>query len=122
MKSITSKKSYEEIKETMKGIENVFLVGCGTCATMCHTGGVQEVIEMKEELEKSGKIVTGWLVPPVTCDELTKDALRENMEAIKEADALLVMSCAFGVHSLVIYSDKPVYPATNTLFTHLAKS
>jgi len=83
---------------------------------MCHTGGVQEVLEMKEELEKSGKKVTGWLVPPVTCDELTKDALQENMEAIKEADALLVMSCAFGVHSLVIFSDKPVYPATNTLF------
>lgn len=116
MKSITAKKPFEEIKETIKGIEKVFLVGCGTCATMCKTGGVQEVIEMKEELEKSGKIVTGWLVPPVTCDELTKDALRENMEAIKEADALLVMSCAFGVHSLVIYSDKPVYPATNTLF------
>ena len=116
MKSITSKKDFEEIKETIKGIEKVFLVGCGTCATMCHTGGVKEVIEMKEELEKSGKKVTGWLVPPVTCDELTKDALQENMEAIKESDALLVMSCAFGVHSLVIFSDKPVYPATNTLF------
>jgi len=116
MKSITSKKDSEEIKETIKGIEKSFLVGCGTCATMCHTGGVKEVIEMKEELEKSGKKVTGWLVPPVTCDELTKDALQENMEAIKESDALLVMSCAFGVHSLVIFSDKPVYPATNTLF------
>jgi ferredoxin len=116
MKSITSKKPFEEILEATKGLKKVFLVGCGTCATMCHTGGVKEVLEMKGELEKSGKKVTGWLVPPVTCDELTKDALQENTEAIKEADGLLVMSCAFGVHSLVIFSDKPVYPATNTLF------
>lgn len=116
MKSITVKKPFDEIKDVIKDIEKVFLVGCGTCATMCHTGGVPEVLEMKEQLEKLGKEVTGWMVPPVTCDDVTKTALNENAEAIKEADAILVMSCAFGVHTVVFLTDKPVYPTSNTLF------
>ena len=116
MKSITVKKPFDEIKESLKDVEKVFLVGCGTCATMCHTGGLLEVLEMKEELEKSGKKVTGWMVPPVACDDVTKNAIDENTDAIKEADALLVLSCAFGIHSVVIFSDKPVFPATNTLY------
>lgn len=116
MKSITEKKPFDEIKETIRDIKKVFLVGCGTCATLCHTGGVPEVMEMKEELEKLGKTVTGWIVPPVACDNLTKDALDENEDAIKESDAILVMSCAFGVHTVVFFSDKPVFPTANTLF------
>jgi ferredoxin len=116
MKSITVKKPFEEIKEAVKDAKGLFLVGCGTCATMCHTGGVQEVLEMKEELERLGKKVTGWMIPPVACDDLTKDALDENAEAIEEADAIMVMSCAFGVQTVVFFSNKPVYPASNTLF------
>ncbi|MBT9170712.1 MAG: hypothetical protein DDT18_01057 [Actinobacteria bacterium] len=116
MKSITAKKLIDEIKEAIKDAEKIFLIGCGTCATMCHTGGVQEVLEVKDELEKSGKKVTGWMVPPIACDDLTKDALDENIEAIKEANAILVMSCAFGVQTVAFFSDKPVYPTANTLF------
>jgi ferredoxin len=116
MKSITVKKPFDEVKEVIGDIEKIFLIGCGTCATMCHTGGVQEILEMKSKLEELGKKVTGWIVPPVTCDDLTKDALNENKDAIEEADGILVMSCAFGVQTVVFFSDKPVYPTSDTLF------
>lgn len=116
MKTITVKKPFEEVKEAIGEIEKIFLIGCGTCATMCHTGGVQEISEMKGKLEGLGKKVTGWILPPVTCDELTKDALNENKDAIEKSDAILVMSCAFGVQTVVLFSDKPVYPTSNTLF------
>ena len=116
MKTITSSKPFDEIRQMVNGIQKVFLIGCGTCATMCQTGGQKEVLEMKGRLEEEGKGVTGWMVLPVACDDLTKEALTENIDAIKQADAVLVMSCAFGVQTVISYTDKPVYPALNTLF------
>jgi len=116
MITITEQKPFEEITTVLSGVETVYLIGCGTCATMLHTGGKSEVLAMKDKLEAAGKKVTGWMVIPTVCDTLTKEALSENAETIKTADCILVMSCAFGVQTVSLYSDKPVYPALNTLF------
>jgi ferredoxin len=116
MITITKQKPLEEVLPSLGKAKKVFIIGCGTCATICHTGGKAEVLEMKEKLEAEGKKVTGWMVIPTACDELTREALAQEAEAIKAADAILVMSCAFGVQTVTMYSDKPVYPALNTLF------
>ena len=116
MKTITKQKPWEEILEMLNKTERVYLIGCGTCATMCQTGGKSQVVEMKERLEATGKQVTGWMVIPSVCDELTKYALQENTEAVETADAILAMNCAFGVQTLNLYTDKLVYPALNTMF------
>jgi ferredoxin len=116
MITVTKPKPLEEILPNLSKTKKVFLIGCGTCATICHTGGRAEVLAMKEKLEAEGKKVTGWMVIPTACDELTREALAQNAEAIEAADAILVMSCAFGVQTVTMYSDKPVYPALNTLF------
>ncbi|MBA7619367.1 hypothetical protein ES703_26705 [subsurface metagenome] len=116
MITITKPKPLEEIMPYLDKAKKVYLIGCGTCATICHTGGKSEVLEMKEKLEAAGKKVTGWMVIPTACDELTRDALVENAKDIEPADAILVMTCAFGVQTVTMYSDKPVYPALNTLF------
>jgi ferredoxin len=116
MKTITKQKPWEEIEEMLSGVEKVYLIGCGTCATMCQTGGKSQVLEMKEKLETAGKQVTGWMVIPSVCDELSKYALEENAEDVGAADGILAMNCAFGVQTLSLYTDKLVYPALNTLF------
>jgi ferredoxin len=116
MKTITAQKPLEEIIQSLSGVGKVYIIGCGTCATMCHTGGKSEVLDMKEKLEAAGKKVTGWMVVPTACDELTKDALGENAKDIAAADAILAMSCAFGAQTITLYTNKPVYPALNTLF------
>jgi len=116
MITITKPKPLEEIMPYLDKAKKVYLIGCGTCATICHTGGKSEVLEMKEKLEAAGKKVTGWMVIPTACDELTRDALVEKVNDIEPADAILVMTCAFGVQTVTMYSDKPVYPALNTLF------
>ena len=116
MITITEQKSFDEIIQFLEECRAVYLIGCGTCATMLHTGGKSEVLEMKDKLEANGKKVTGWMVIPTACDELTRDAIRENAKAIEAADGILVMTCAFGVRTVSLYSDKPVYPALNTLF------
>ena len=116
MITITEQKPLEEIMQSLDQCKKVYLIGCGSCATMLHTGGKSEVLAMKDQLEASGKEVAGWMVIPTACDTLTRDALGETAEVINEADCLLVMSCAFGVQAVSLYSDKAVYPALNTLF------
>jgi len=116
MKSITRQKSLEEIEPQLEGLERVYIIGCGTCATMTKTGGRDEVLDMKERLQGLGKMVTGWTVIPTACDEMTEASLKENGGAIQGADCLLVMSCALGVQRVGSYNSKPVIPALDTLF------
>ena len=116
MITITEQKPLEEVMQSLDTHEAIYLVGCGTCATMLHTGGKSEVMGMKDKLEAAGKKVTGWMVIPTACDELTREALAENAKDVEAADCILVMSCAFGVQTVSLYTDKPVYPALNTLF------
>jgi ferredoxin len=118
MKTITAQKPIEEIMKYLEKCQWVHIIGCGTCATLCHTGGKSEVIEMRKQLEASGKKVTGWMVIPTACDELTRDALRENAEAVDAADCILAMTCAIGVQTIALHlkKTKPVYPGLNTLF------
>ncbi len=116
MITITRQKPLEEVVQSLNRCHTVYLIGCGTCATMLHTGGKSEVLEMKQQLEAAGKEVTGWMVIPTACDTLTREALAEKAVDIEATDCILVMSCAFGVQTVSLYSDKAVYPALNTLF------
>jgi len=119
MKSITEQKTLEEIKEQLEGLDRIFIIGCGTCTTMTKTGGRDEVLAMKDRLQELGKVVTGWVVIPTACDEMTEVALKENNGAISNAVCLLVMSCALGVHKVSSYIEKPVLPGVDTLFIGL---
>jgi ferredoxin len=118
MKTITEQKPVEEILKYLENARHVHIVGCGTCATLCRTGGKSEVIAMKERLEAEGKKVTGWMVIPTGCDALAGDALIESATEVDAADAILAMTCAIGVQNIALHlkDAKPVYPGLNTLF------
>ena len=116
MKSITKQKPFDEIKEQLANLDRLFIVGCGTCTTMTKTGGIDQVLEMKERLQELGKRVSGWTVIPTACDEMTELAMKENRRAIEDASCILVMACALGVHRISLYIDRPVIPALDTLF------
>ena len=94
MKAITKQKTLAEIEKMLEKDSKVFLVGCGTCATMCRTGGKDEVLDMASKLADLGKTVTGSVVIPTVCDALDQQAVAENTKAIEEADCILVMACA----------------------------
>ncbi|GAJ01067.1 unnamed protein product, partial [marine sediment metagenome] len=83
MLTITKQKPLEEVIKYLDQCKGVYIIGCGTCATMLHTGGKSEVLAMKKGLEAAGRKVTGWMVIPTACDTLTKEALSENVEALK---------------------------------------
>ncbi|RJR38606.1 MAG: 5,10-methylenetetrahydrofolate reductase [Desulfobacteraceae bacterium] len=116
IRSITRAKPESEIDRLLEGLTRVFIIGCGTCATLTRTGGAPEVRQMQETLSRKGKMVTGDAVLPVACDHLTSEALKEVGDRIRISDALLVMSCAFGVQTVATQVKKMVVPALDTLF------
>jgi hypothetical protein len=89
---------------------------------MNKTGGIDEVLDMKDRLQDMGKIVTGWTVIPTACDEMTEVSLTENNDAIQNANCILAMPCALGVQRVGLYLNKPVIPALDTLFISLEDS
>ncbi len=116
IRSITKQKPLAEVLELLGGMERVFIIGCGTCTTLAHTGGQTEVGAMKEKMQEAGKGVTGTLVIPVACDNLTEEAIQQNLPAMSQSQGLLIMTCAFGVQTISRFLDIPVIPALDTLF------
>lgn len=114
---ISEQKPLEEILESLKTGKKIFVVGCGRCATSCATGGEKEVKKIATELEKKGKIITGWVVVEAPCDErlLVRD-LNSHSKKLKDSDAVLVMACGAGVQTLSDFIEKPTYPGLNSLF------
>jgi len=116
---ITERKTIQAIIDSLKGYSRIFIIGCGECATACKTGGESEVAQMKKELEKIGKTVTGSCIPSAPCVAAKlKSETAKNLKALKDADAVLVLSCGLGVQS-VKDNDRlglVVFPALNTTF------
>lgn len=115
---VTEQKPFEEILDYLKDINNIFIVGCGECATTCSTGGEKEVIQISEKLKNEyAKIITGWVVIESPCDiRLVKKYFRLNKESIEEAEAILVMACGAGIGAIRDVSPKKLIPALNGLY------
>jgi len=115
---ITKQKSFEKIKSFLEKHRRVFICGCSECATLCKTGGEEEVKDMKKNLEQIGKIVSGWVILEPACHRLNDmRLLREHQKEVEISDALLVLACGNGVQTVGgIIEKKPVYPGCDSLF------
>ena len=116
IRSITRPKSEEEIDRLLEGAGRIFIIGCGTCVTLTHTGGEPEVAAMKDQLSAKGKVITGTTVVPVACDNITGEMLKELKAPLNQAEALLIMTCAYGVQTIARQLKKFVVPSLDTLF------
>lgn len=115
---ITEKKAIQEILDNLEGHSKIFLVGCGECATTCKTGGKDELAVIRQELEKNGKTVVGSCIPDAPCiASQVKTELAKNMNALRQADAILVLACGLGAQSVKENNrlDQPIFPALNTV-------
>ena len=114
---ITEQKPLEEIVQFLTPYSSVFICGCSECATLCKTGGEEEVKNMKGELEKIGKNVPGWVILDPACHRLNDmKFFREHKKEIDASDTLLVLACGNGVQTVAEILEKPVYPGCNSLF------
>lgn len=121
---ITTKKPDEEVFEAIDNynIKKLVIVSCGTCAALCQTGGTEGAKEWDEKLKKRGYETTAVIVSEDVCDNrVMKKDLRKIDDEIREADAILTLSCGLGVQSIIEviqdkYPDKPVLISNNTKF------
>ncbi len=112
----TKQKPLEQILEYLDGEGSVFLVGCKGCAEGCHTGGEQEVLDMKQRLEEAGKTVAGTSLIDFMCnDNLVRMTLQAHEDKILGADSLLALCCGIGVQATSAVVDKIVHPGCNTI-------
>lgn len=116
---ITKRKELKEILKNLTDEKKIFIVGCGECSTTCQSGGEKEVLQIKEILQKEGKIVTGWVIPDAPCvASQIRIAVAKNKKAIREADSILVMACGLGIQSVSenLREKKIVHTGCDTLF------
>jgi ferredoxin len=114
---ISKQKPFTEILATLEGCGKVFLIGCAKCATVCKSGGEEEVFQMQEQLCSAGIEVTGSIIIDETCHMLRVGRdLRGRKESVELADALLVMACGAGVQSVASAVPKKTVAALDTLF------
>lgn len=111
---ISSAKPFDEILSILEVTDNIFVIGCGVCATKLHIGGETEVIAMCNKLSNAGKNVIGCIVPTAACSVKSYSALIEKNPEIQKADAILVMACGAGTAVISKYVNVPVYPSNNT--------
>lgn len=116
---VSRQKPQDEILELLGDYQRIFLVGCGECAATCKSGGKDEVIAMQKVLKEKGKFITGTCVPEAPCIAAqAKAELAKNSKAIREAEAVLVLSCGLGVQSIKDNErvGLSVLPGCDTLF------
>jgi ferredoxin len=114
---ITKQKQFDEL---LKSLENgpVFIVGCSECATLCHTGGEEEVLAMKNSLENKKISVSGGVVLDPACHlNNDKRLLKTHQEELKKTRKVLVLACGNGVQTVSeILTDVDVIAGTDSLF------
>jgi len=114
---ISEQKPIEEILKALSQYKNIFIFGCGDCATTCKSGGEDEVNKISAILKENKKNATGKAIIDTGCDErLAKKCINEHLKEIKKSDAVLVLSCGAGTQTLTYILEIPVFTGTNSLF------
>ena len=119
---VGEQKPLEEIKEMVADYERILILGCGTCVTVCFTGGEKEAGILASALRMATKIdgqekAFDEATVQRQCEWEFLDAIDEK---IREYDLILSMACGVGVQAIVErFPEARVAPAINTTFLGL---
>ena len=117
----TKPKPLEEMLEVLKSHKKILVVGCGGCATVCKTGGEDEVKQYAETLIENGKEITATVVPQRTCYiHHVGDSFEPLQNELERSDAVVVLGCGGAVQVIRIFTERkdmlmPVYTALDTI-------
>ena len=116
---VADKKPIEEIIEEIKDRENILILGCNECVTVCEAGGQKEAGILASALRmyflNQGKEVK---IDEVTLErQCDHEYLEEIRDSIDRYDAVVSLACGVGVQFMAEkYRTTPVYPGVNTCF------
>ncbi len=117
---VGERKEVDEIRDMLpEDIEELLIVGCGTCVTVSLAGGEREAKSLRDLLglyfsqnEESLDIAADAIKRQ--CDDEFIDEIEEQIE---KSDAVLSLACGIGVQHLAIrFPEKLILPGLNTTF------
>ncbi len=116
---VADRKPLTEIQQMVADKQNILVVGCKGCVTVCNVGGLKEVEILASALRIGGNKDGN----PVNVAEavLERQCDPEYIEQLKDQvgnyDAVISMACGVGPQFLSeAYPDQIFYPAVNTRF------
>jgi len=118
---VGERKPIKELLAMIDGHENILMVGCKGCVTVCNAGGKTEVAILASAL----KIARRKQNKPVTIDEMTVDRqcepefIEQLDDPIKKNryDAVISLACSIGPQYIAeSFDDLIVFPGLNTSF------
>lgn len=114
---VAKRKPFDEIKELIKPYKKVLNVGCGTCVSVCLSGGEKEVAVLNTEIDMARKLdddpieIEAYTVER-QCD---REYLAELDDKVDQYDALISMACGVGIQFLAErFPNTPVLPGVDT--------
>jgi ferredoxin len=119
---VAEQKSLDEIKGLVRNAQNVLVVGCGTCVTVCFAGGSREAailassLRMATQLDGNAKKVSDVTVQR-QCEWEYLDTIADQ---VREVDVVLSLGCGIGVQAIAEHFPNTwVVPGLNTKFLGL---
>jgi len=119
---VAEQKSLDEIKTLVGEANNVLVLGCGTCVTVCFAGGDREAeilassLRMASKLDGAPKAVTHKTVQR-QCEWEYLDEVADQVGAV---DVVLSIGCGIGVQAIAEhFPNSWVVPGLNTTFLGL---
>jgi ferredoxin len=116
---VAERKLFDQIWERIKDYKKVVILGCGTCVSVCQSGGEKEVELLASELRMRSKLENKDIeIKEMTIErQCDHEFIEPVLGEINDADAVLSMACGAGVQFVSdIVETVPLIPALNTRF------
>jgi len=112
-------KPLDEIAASIAGYKSILIAGCGSCVTVCLSGGHRETMALARELSNPGLRGDAPLsIRAATfLRQCERDLVKDYLQVPAETDAILSLACGAGVQTLSsVFEKLPIIPALNTSF------
>ncbi|HVN23489.1 MAG TPA: methylenetetrahydrofolate reductase C-terminal domain-containing protein [Syntrophorhabdales bacterium] len=112
-------KPIDEIVSSLESYKNIFILACGSCVTVCLSGGDREAHALARDLLASGDAgFRGCTIHTTTIQrQCEADLLNSFLEIPPGTEVVLSLACGAGVQTLAeTLAHVPVLPALNTTF------
>ncbi len=119
---IAEQKPLSELKTLLGSAQNVLVVGCGTCVTVCFAGGSREAAIVAASLRMASRLDGGPKeVRDVTVQRQCEwEYLDQIAEQVQDVDIILSLGCGIGVQAIAEHFPQHwVVPGLNTSFLGL---
>jgi len=114
---VAEQKDIAEIIPMTEGYQNILVIGCDTCVTVCLAGGAKEVAILACSLRlaaraRGKKVQVDEISIERQCEKEFVDSLQST---VRGHDLLISMGCGIGVQTIAEqFPNLPVVPALNT--------